>query len=426
MITVLRRASVPFLLALLCLLSLPLYAQESPPAPGRDIAVILDVSGSMEEGLIIREVKDWIAGELLRSRTRPGDRFSMIAFGTRVRVLMKREIAGPADIESLVAELETLRTRDHFTDIGSALEGFDRFLESLEGAPRKPLAIFITDGKNAPPDFSPWYGKDLSADGHFKDIGNKIAQRGWVLYVVGLLDDSDAALVAETVPGSTLAQGDDALDSEPLDEYIEEREEAALPQEEPESIGLDGASEPSMDAQEEGDDSAGEAVPETPPPLYRFEADEAVLDEKADEEGLFSYRGLILAAVAFVVLAFTALLVGGGMRHRSRDGDNLPKRKVKKAKVPKPKREKVARRAKPAKAPKAPKADKNASKAGASGALGGGAAALAGFEDEGASLGAGDDEAELAALLAPGPAPKDGPVVASPEAEDLFADFSLE
>ena len=181
-----------------------------------------------------------------------------------------------------------------------------------------------------------------------------------------------------------------------------------------------------MDAQEEGDDSAGEAVPETPPPLYRFEADEAVLDEKADEEGLFSYRGLILAAVAFVVLAFTALLVGGGMRHRSRDGDNLPKRKVKKAKVPKPKREKVARRAKPAKAPKAPKADKNASKAGASGALGGGAAALAGFEDEGASLGAGDDEAELAALLAPGPAPKDGPVVASPEAEDLFADFSLE
>jgi len=42
----------------------------------------------------------------------------------------------------------------------------------------KPLALFITDGKNAPPPSSPYAGTDLSVDARFKDIGRKISKKG--------------------------------------------------------------------------------------------------------------------------------------------------------------------------------------------------------------------------------------------------------
>ena len=194
-------------LALACSLVLgPLWAQRADAQATRpnDIAVVVDVSGSMRESGIIAEVRSYLDAEVVKSLVRVGDRFTLVAFGSGARTAIRKDIVSEADIAALSKEIAALRATDEYTDLGAALEAFDSALESRSDGAYRPVALFITDGKNAPPPGSAYAGKDLSVDERFRDVGKRIAMKGWKLFVVGLGSQTDAPAVAAAVEGSTL------------------------------------------------------------------------------------------------------------------------------------------------------------------------------------------------------------------------------
>ena len=192
-----------------------------------DVFVVWDVSGSMRSGGVARDVKSYIRKEVIDSILKPGDRFSLIVFGSDARQLLSRTIETEADKAAIAKEIETVKTDDAYTDLGIALEKLDAALSSSKDGSRRPLAVFITDGKNAPPPSSPYSGKDLSVDVRFKDIGRRIAMKGWNLYVIGVGDKTDAPAVAAAVEGSKLAEAKDALKAESLSTYVKEADKTA-------------------------------------------------------------------------------------------------------------------------------------------------------------------------------------------------------
>jgi hypothetical protein len=180
--------------------------QQVPAATGpkpNDVVVAVDVSGSMSEKGVFKDVKAYLERDLVRPLLKVGDRFTLIVFGSSARAFPTRTIASEADIDAVVASIGELEANQDFTDLGSALETLDGAMASHAEGDFRPVAVFITDGKNAPPPASPFSGKDLSVDDRFTESGRRIAKKGWFLYVVGLGAKNDAEVVAAAVEGST-------------------------------------------------------------------------------------------------------------------------------------------------------------------------------------------------------------------------------
>jgi len=202
-----------------------LFSQESTRP--RDVVIVLDVSGSMKDDGIVQDVKDYLIKELVEGMLQPGDSITLKVFGEDTRTQFVRTISSSEDLRTVSDAINAIRAEDHFTDLGTALEGMDAILQERSDASAVPLALFITDGKNAPPQWSPHYGKDISSDEYFVDIGKRISMKGWRLYVVGLGSETDAESIAGLVEGSSLVSNDQALNPELLQEYAEEQTEAS-------------------------------------------------------------------------------------------------------------------------------------------------------------------------------------------------------
>ncbi|GAB1483546.1 hypothetical protein MASR2M78_23620 [Treponema sp.] len=200
----------------------PLFISAQDLAGNRpnDVVVALDISGSMQKHGVFQDVKAYIEKEFLRSLLKKGDRFTLITFGEEARLLSTRTISSDSDLTALIADLQDLKALSDFTDLGMALEKLDAEMASRLDGSYRPVAVFITDGKNAPPPESKYSGIDLSVDERFADTGKRIAQKGWLLYVVGLGEESDAKAVAEVVEGSSLSEGAEALKAAPVIEYL--------------------------------------------------------------------------------------------------------------------------------------------------------------------------------------------------------------
>lgn len=128
--------------AYLLLLALPPQA-EAAPRLDREIVFVIDVSGSMG-GESIRQARAALRFAL--ERLRAGDRFNVIAFADRPRLLFDRAV--PADTANLArarAFVEGLRA-DGGTEMLSALEAA---LRSDGGAGAVRQVVFVTDGSIA-------------------------------------------------------------------------------------------------------------------------------------------------------------------------------------------------------------------------------------------------------------------------------------
>jgi hypothetical protein len=190
-----------------------------PAAPPTDIVLALDVSGSMAENAVFGDVEGYLKAEVLGSLVKLGDRVTLIAFGSAARTFPTVTVATEADRLALADRLAALKPDSDFTDLGAALEALDAALADRNGADYKPLAIFITDGKHAPPPGSAYAGAAPGVDARFAGIGERIAKKGWFVYVVGLGEKTDAPAIAEAVPGAVLATGAEALAAAPLEAF---------------------------------------------------------------------------------------------------------------------------------------------------------------------------------------------------------------
>lgn len=107
-------------------------------AASRDVAFVLDVSGSMSGEKMRQAVR---AGEALLKTLRPTDHFRIIPFSTDVETFRRASVpATPANVAEAVRFLRGLRAEGS-TNIQAALE------EALDHEARgMPIVLFLTDG----------------------------------------------------------------------------------------------------------------------------------------------------------------------------------------------------------------------------------------------------------------------------------------
>jgi hypothetical protein len=195
------------------------------------VFVILDVSGSMVKDSKFANVQGYLDRDVIDGLLKPGDRFTLIAFGDRAAERISRAVSTDADKAALKAEIAKIQADNDYTDIGMAMERLSETLDKREEAGTRKVILFITDGLNAPPPGSPYAGKNLSLDERFKSIGEKISKGGWFLYVVGIGGQTDAAAIADAVPGSQLLTTDAGLSGVDVAAYADEVEKAATERE---------------------------------------------------------------------------------------------------------------------------------------------------------------------------------------------------
>jgi uncharacterized protein with von Willebrand factor type A (vWA) domain len=173
---------------LLVLLALPVFSQTQADkdAEKRDVFVILDISGSMIQQNKFTNVQDYLSREVINGLLKNGDNFTLITFGDSAEERFSRGVSSDNDKTALLSDLRTLRADNDYTDIGMAMEKLSEVLEKREVSGVRRVILFITDGLNAPPPGSPYFGKNLALDDRFKSLGEKIARGGWFLYVIGI------------------------------------------------------------------------------------------------------------------------------------------------------------------------------------------------------------------------------------------------
>ena len=109
---------------------------------GRNVKIVVDCSGSMM-GDSIAQVR--IAGERILDDLRPGDRFDVVAFGSRQRILFGRETpATAADVARARRFVRGLDADMGGTEIGAALAA--AYAVAGESGMRRDL-LLITDGE---------------------------------------------------------------------------------------------------------------------------------------------------------------------------------------------------------------------------------------------------------------------------------------
>ncbi|MDR1389024.1 MAG: VWA domain-containing protein [Treponema sp.] len=202
-----------------------LYAQTSldpVDAARRDVFVILDVSGSMEEQNKFPNVQAYLEGEVVNGLLKTGDHFTLITFGDSAQETLSKSITSEADRTALRDELYALKPDNDFTDIGTAMEKLVEVLEKTEESSVRRVILFITDGLNAPPPGSRYRGVNLSLDDRFRELGEKVSQSGWFLYVIGIGGETDAQVIATAVPGAVYHTTDTDLSGVDINAMVDE------------------------------------------------------------------------------------------------------------------------------------------------------------------------------------------------------------
>jgi Mg-chelatase subunit ChlD len=214
----------PLFMAFILILfrGMPVSAQTQAgrDAAKRDLCVILDVSGSMNEERKFNNVQKYLEEEVINDLLQIGDTFTLITFGDSAAERFSRSVDSGAAKDALLEDLRKLEADDDYTDIGTAMEKLAELLERRGEPGVRQLILFITDGKNTPPPQSPYAGKDLALDERFLAIGEKISRGGWFLYVIGIGSGTDAEKIAQSVEGSVYQSTDAELSDLRLDSYV--------------------------------------------------------------------------------------------------------------------------------------------------------------------------------------------------------------
>jgi hypothetical protein len=199
--------------------------QTDRDAPKRDVFVILDVSGSMEEQNRFTNVQEYLDREVVNGLLKNGDTFTLITFGDNANEQFTRAINSDSDKSSLISDLRKIEPDNNFTDIGMAMEKLAEILEKQEESGVRRVILFVTDGMNAPPPGSKYRGSDLAVDERFRELGEKISRGSWFIYVIGIGSLTDAQNIADAIPDSVLQSTDSNLGGVDITAQVNQKEE---------------------------------------------------------------------------------------------------------------------------------------------------------------------------------------------------------
>ena len=164
---------------------------------GANIILVVDKSGSMKG--YFDEVKAYLADSIL-PLTEPDDFFCLILFGEDADCYFTDEIDRD-HLDSVRAVIDDSRADQDFTDIGLALEAMFSTLEQSQKLNDKSILLFITDGKNTPPPWSKYYGKDYEYQEVFFEKARTIKEGAWKVMILGIGEDTAAKDLSEILDG---------------------------------------------------------------------------------------------------------------------------------------------------------------------------------------------------------------------------------
>ncbi len=163
--------------------------RETPRAMPRDIALVLDVSGSMQGTKMTQAIA---AGKALLSSLQPNDRFRLIAFSDEITAQSPALVdATPVNVRRARSWLDALEARGG-TNIGDALrEALTSERDRSRDESRLPLVLLVTDGQ-------PTNGLRSAAI-----LDSTSAWRGDArVFTFGVGEDVDASLVEQIALGA--------------------------------------------------------------------------------------------------------------------------------------------------------------------------------------------------------------------------------
>lgn len=170
------------------LAALPLHAA---PAPGLDVVIVMDSSGSMKK-TDPRELRK-PAAKLLVSLLGAEDRAAIVSFSDQgYPVLHLTPARGARNEQQLFAAIGRISSKGAYTNLVGALEGALKVLEKTQAQGRRRIVVLMSDGR-----------MDLGAEEPSKEATRRLIkemvpglkQRGIELHTIAFTGESDRALL---------------------------------------------------------------------------------------------------------------------------------------------------------------------------------------------------------------------------------------
>jgi len=184
----------------LLLVAYPAIAANAPNIVNQDYIIVLDQSGSMREkvpgnpksgyeknprkahksrGAV--DALDIIVTDMLQD----GDYFSLVNFGNSANVVFSQQISFPHERELFRRAISAMRFGDKHTDILAGIKKASDLMIAMNTPQRRKVFILITDGKNEPPDDSPYLSEEAQ-EAFYQDLRDAIKTNKWDMTLVGI------------------------------------------------------------------------------------------------------------------------------------------------------------------------------------------------------------------------------------------------
>lgn len=162
-----------------------------------NLVLILDVSTSMRK--FFKEIQIFIDEKIIQNSLIDGDYIYFYTFGERIRQRVKEKLTISGNQTLLSSLIHSIAPDEKATDIGQALDELDGCLEQ-KFPYRKSFVFFITDGKNDPPDDSPYIEKDIYKEDSF-DTYKKMRDGNYKVMLLGIGEETAAKDLSRPLGG---------------------------------------------------------------------------------------------------------------------------------------------------------------------------------------------------------------------------------
>jgi hypothetical protein len=148
----------------------------------------------------IEDAKEYVEQYIFNGLLKERDHLTLLCFSAEAQVLFERELDTlQEDIEAAMEKLSGLRGRQHYTDIGNAMDLLEKTAGAHASLELPQYAIVITDGLHDPPPGTRYPGKGRGVVQHpLLKTRKETVKENWRIWIVGpALQERSRELLAQ-------------------------------------------------------------------------------------------------------------------------------------------------------------------------------------------------------------------------------------
>ncbi|MGD9209556.1 MAG: vWA domain-containing protein [Desulfobacteraceae bacterium] len=126
------------------------------------------------------------------------DYFALITFGNKAEIIISQQILHPHERKVLQRRINALPFKDSKTDIIASIKTTEELITSLGTPQRRKILVLITDGRNDPPDNSP-FKTPQQQEKVFEKFRQSIELNSWNVNLVGFGLETDIRRIAANI-----------------------------------------------------------------------------------------------------------------------------------------------------------------------------------------------------------------------------------